>query len=76
VPLYGCPEVMVATCCHLGDTLERMSGSDGQPAFRSVQIKVVGVEGEETAPGAEGEICYRGPARCSATGASRSAPLR
>lgn len=61
VPLYGASEVMAATCCHLGDSLEKMSGSDGSPALDGVEIKIIDPEGGEAAPGEEGEICYRGP---------------
>lgn len=61
VPLYGCSEFMVGTCCHLGDPLEKMSSSDGTPALAGIQIKLVGPDGAEVAPGEEGEICYWGP---------------
>ncbi|QJY48251.1 AMP-binding protein [Pseudonocardia broussonetiae] len=61
VPLYGASEVMAATCCHLEDSLERMSSSDGTPALDGVHIKIIGPDGDEAAPGEEGEICYRGP---------------
>jgi cyclohexanecarboxylate-CoA ligase/acyl-CoA synthetase len=61
LPLYGCSEVMVATCCHLDDSTERKSGSDGQPAFPGVQIKTASSTGEQLPAGEEGEICYRGP---------------
>jgi cyclohexanecarboxylate-CoA ligase/acyl-CoA synthetase len=61
VPLYGASEVMAATCCHLEDSLERMSGSDGSPALDGIEIKIVGPVGDEASPGEEGEICYWGP---------------
>jgi acyl-CoA synthetase (AMP-forming)/AMP-acid ligase II len=61
VPLYGASEVMAATCCHLEDSLERMSSSDGSPALDGVRIKIIGPDGGETSPGEEGEICYWGP---------------
>lgn len=61
VPLYGASEVMAATCCHLGDSLERMSGSDGTPALDGIEIMILGPDGDPAAPGDEGEICYRGP---------------
>ncbi|MDT7707240.1 MAG: hypothetical protein QOG20_2847 [Pseudonocardiales bacterium] len=61
VPLYGASEVMAATCCHLGDSLERMSSSDGSPALDGVQITIIAPDGGEAGPGEEGEICYRGP---------------
>lgn len=61
MPLYGCSEVMAATCCHPGDPLERRAGSDGSPALDGIRIKLVGADGEEVATGEEGEICYRGP---------------
>jgi cyclohexanecarboxylate-CoA ligase/acyl-CoA synthetase len=61
MPLYGCSEVLAATCCHLGDPIERRAGSDGSPALQGVRIKLVGLDGEEVATGGEGEICYWGP---------------
>ena len=61
VPLYGASEVMAATCCHLEDSLERMSSSDGSPALDGVQIKIIDADGGPAAPGEECEICYRGP---------------
>lgn len=61
MPLYGCTEVMAATCCHPGDPLERRAGSDGSPALDGIEITLVGLEGEAVAPGEEGEICYYGP---------------
>jgi acyl-CoA synthetase (AMP-forming)/AMP-acid ligase II len=61
MPLYGCSEIMAATCCHPGDPLERRAGSDGSPALDGIRIKLVGPDGEEVATGAEGEICYWGP---------------
>jgi acyl-CoA synthetase (AMP-forming)/AMP-acid ligase II len=61
VPLYGASEVMAATCCHLEDSLERMSSSDGSPALDGVQIKIIDADGAEAGPGEEGEICYWGP---------------
>lgn len=61
VPLYGASEVMAATCCHLEDSLDRMSSSDGSPALDGVQIKIIGADGGVAVPGEEGEICYWGP---------------
>jgi cyclohexanecarboxylate-CoA ligase/acyl-CoA synthetase len=61
VPLYGCTEVLAATCCHLGDPIERMSNSDGTPALPGVRIKLVGLDGDEVSTGEIGEICYWGP---------------
>ncbi len=61
VPLYGASEVMAATCCHLEDSLERMSSSDGSPALDGVQIKIIDPDGGPAAAGTEGEICYWGP---------------
>jgi acyl-CoA synthetase (AMP-forming)/AMP-acid ligase II len=61
VPLYGCSEVMAATCCHLGDPVERLAGSDGSPALRGIRIKIIDPDGAELVPGREGEICYWGP---------------
>lgn len=61
VPLYGCSEVMAATCCHPGDPVERRSGSDGTPALPGIRIKITGPDGARLGPGQEGEICYWGP---------------
>ena len=44
-----------------GDSLERMSGSDGSPALDGVEIRIIDADGAPAAPGVEGEICYRGP---------------
>ncbi|MGQ0841908.1 AMP-binding protein [Actinokineospora sp.] len=61
VPLYGCSELMAATCCHDNDPIERRSGSDGTPALDGIRIKLVGPDGEDVPTGEEGEICYWGP---------------
>ncbi|HEY2204627.1 MAG TPA: AMP-binding protein [Pseudonocardia sp.] len=61
MPLYGCSEVMAAVCCHLEDDLERVSRSDGSPAVRGIEIKVVDSDGRDLPTGQEGEICYWGP---------------
>jgi cyclohexanecarboxylate-CoA ligase/acyl-CoA synthetase len=61
MPLYGCSEVMAATCCHDGDPIERRAGSDGSPALDGVRIKLLGPDGEDVPTGDEGEICYWGP---------------
>ncbi|TDP91880.1 AMP-binding protein [Labedaea rhizosphaerae] len=61
MPLYGCSEVLAATCCHLGDSIERRAGSDGSPALQGVRIKLVGADGDDVPTGEEGEICYWGP---------------
>jgi cyclohexanecarboxylate-CoA ligase/acyl-CoA synthetase len=61
VPLYGCSEVMAATCCHLEDSLERASNSDGSPALDGITIMIADLEGKPLPTGEEGEICYRGP---------------
>jgi acyl-CoA synthetase (AMP-forming)/AMP-acid ligase II len=61
VPLYGCSEVMAATCCHIEDSFQRASNSDGCPALAGIQIKTVGADGATTGAGEEGEICYSGP---------------
>ncbi|MCE3551160.1 AMP-binding protein [Pseudonocardia sp. RS11V-5] len=61
MPLYGATEILAATCCHLGDPLERRAGSDGSPALEGIRIDLVGADGEDVADGEEGEICYWGP---------------
>ena len=61
MPLYGCSEVMAATCCHPGDPIERRAGSDGSPALDGIRIKLIGPDGDDVATGEEGEICYWGP---------------
>ena len=61
MPLYGCSEIMAATCCHLDDPVERCVTSDGSPALAGIQIKLVDGDGKEVPAGEEGEICYWGP---------------
>ncbi|HEY2694770.1 MAG TPA: AMP-binding protein [Pseudonocardiaceae bacterium] len=61
MPLYGCTEVLAATCCHTGDPVERRSGSDGSPALAGIRIKLADIDGADAPPGEEGEICYWGP---------------
>ena len=61
MPLYGCSEVMAATCCHPGDPIERRAGSDGSPALDGIRIQLIGPDGDPVATGDEGEICYWGP---------------
>jgi cyclohexanecarboxylate-CoA ligase/acyl-CoA synthetase len=61
VPLYGASEIMAATCCHVEDSLQRASTSDGSVALAGIRVKTVDARGTATAPGEEGEICYRGP---------------
>ncbi|WP_250280586.1 MULTISPECIES: AMP-binding protein [unclassified Frankia] len=60
MPLYGCSELMAATCCHPGDPIERRAGSDGSPALDGIQIRLDGPDGP-VGPGEEGEITYWGP---------------
>ncbi|RZT86723.1 cyclohexanecarboxylate-CoA ligase/acyl-CoA synthetase [Pseudonocardia sediminis] len=61
MPLYGCSEIMAGTSCHLEDPPEKRSTSDGSPALAGVEITLMGPDGEDAAPGEEGEICYWGP---------------
>lgn len=61
MPLYGCTEVLAATCCHPGDPVERRAGSDGTPALDGIEITLTAPDGAAVATGEEGEICYRGP---------------
>ncbi|MBY4575630.1 cyclohexanecarboxylate-CoA ligase [Gordonia paraffinivorans] len=61
LPLYGCTEILAATVCRLDDPIERIAGSDGRAATAGVELKTIDADGNETAPGEPGEICYRGP---------------
>lgn len=61
LPLYGCTEILAATVCRLDDPIERIAGSDGRAATAGVELKTIDADGNETAPGEAGEICYRGP---------------
>lgn len=61
LPLYGCTEVLAATVCRLDESMERLTSSDGRIMSDGIELKTVDLDGEPTAPGVEGEICYRGP---------------
>jgi cyclohexanecarboxylate-CoA ligase/acyl-CoA synthetase len=61
MPLYGCSEIMAATCAHPGDALERRAGTDGSTALEGIQIKLFDPDGGPVPTGSEGEICYWGP---------------
>jgi cyclohexanecarboxylate-CoA ligase/acyl-CoA synthetase len=63
LPLWGCSEVMTGSVCRLEDPLETTVSSDGRAAFNGIELKVIAPDGDLAPPGAEGEICYRGPGR-------------
>lgn len=61
VSAYGSSEVMLATVCSPGDSVERVASSDGRP-ITGVELRIV--VDDKTAPtGVDGEIRYRGPGR-------------
>jgi acyl-CoA synthetase (AMP-forming)/AMP-acid ligase II len=62
VSAYGSSEVMMATVCRPGDSVDRVASSDGAPV-PGVELKIVGLDEQEVATGAEGEIRYKGPGR-------------
>ena len=60
IQVYGSTETCpVAAYVRAGDAL-RKAGSAGQPALHC-EVKVVGADGAESAPGGDGEILVRGP---------------
>jgi acyl-CoA synthetase (AMP-forming)/AMP-acid ligase II len=56
---WGLTEFPIATCGSLDDTDEQLSGSEGTVG-PGVEIRVVGLDGVERAPGEEGELRLRG----------------
>jgi cyclohexanecarboxylate-CoA ligase len=59
--LYGRSENLVTTTCSVTDDVSRALTSDGT-AMPGAEVKIVGEDGNEVPPGAEGDIAYRGPA--------------
>lgn len=62
VSAYGSSEIMMATVCRPEDSVERVATSDGAPV-PGVDLRIVDFDEQESAPGTEGEIRYRGPGR-------------
>ncbi|MBH0118785.1 AMP-binding protein [Rhodococcus sp. CX] len=62
VSAYGSSEIMMATVCRPEDSVDRVATSDGAPV-PGVELRIVDVDGKESAPGTDGEIRYRGPGR-------------
>ncbi|MCW2813077.1 MAG: o-succinylbenzoate--CoA ligase [Nocardioides sp.] len=62
VSAYGSSEVMMATVCRPGDSVDRVASSDGAPVD-GVELRIVDQDENEAAVGVEGEIRYRGPGR-------------
>lgn len=58
--LYGRSENLVTTTCSVTDHVERALTSDGT-SVPGAEVQVVDANGEPVAPGAEGDIAYRGP---------------
>jgi acyl-CoA synthetase (AMP-forming)/AMP-acid ligase II len=57
---YGLTEAVVVTMCRPGDDAETISATSGCAAA-DFEIRVVGADGRELAPGDDGEIVLRGP---------------
>jgi non-ribosomal peptide synthetase component E (peptide arylation enzyme) len=57
---YGMTECPIATKGRVGDPDDRLATTEGRPT-RGVEVRVVGADGTEAEPGAEGEIRVRGP---------------
>ena len=57
---WGLTEFPVASHASLDDDDEALSATEGRPA-PFVEIRVVGLDGEEKGPGEEGELRVRGP---------------
>lgn len=62
VSAYGSSEVMMATVCRPGDSVDRVASSDGAPVD-GVELRIVSQDGSEAPVGVEGEIRYKGPGR-------------
>jgi len=58
--LYGRSENFLTTMCRLDDPPERSITSDGR-ALAGASVRIVDEQGQEVAPGEEGDIAYRGP---------------
>jgi HIP---CoA ligase len=57
---YGLSEAVVVTMCRAEDDAETISGTSGCPAA-DFELRIVGADGREMEPGADGEIQLRGP---------------
>jgi acyl-coenzyme A synthetase/AMP-(fatty) acid ligase len=57
---YGCTEHPSITMGSLDDPPEKCAFTDGRPQ-RDVQVRLVDDDGNDVAPGAEGEVISRGP---------------
>jgi HIP---CoA ligase len=57
---YGLTEAVVVTMCRPGDDAETISGTSGCAAA-DFEIRIAGSDGQEMAPGEDGEILLRGP---------------
>ena len=58
--LYGRSENFLTTMCTISDAPERSATSDGS-AVMGAEVRIVGTDGRQLAPGEEGDIAYRGP---------------
>jgi cyclohexanecarboxylate-CoA ligase len=63
VSSWGLTEFPIATVCTLDDTDEDLALTEGR-VVPGVELRVVGTDGREVAPGEEGELRLRGPQMC------------
>jgi acyl-CoA synthetase (AMP-forming)/AMP-acid ligase II len=61
---YGLTEFPVATSGAIDDPDDLIATTQGRPA-PGVELRVVGLDGNEKGPGEEGELRWRGPQMCS-----------
>lgn len=59
-PMYGSTESLALTCAYPGDSMDKITGTDGLPLF-GVDLGVVNDLGARLPPGEIGEVVARGP---------------
>jgi acyl-CoA synthetase (AMP-forming)/AMP-acid ligase II len=57
---WGLTEFPIATGPSLHDTDEQLTTTEGRPS-PGVEVRVIGPDGQECAPGDDGELCLQGP---------------
>ena len=60
---YGLTEFPVATFAAHEDPLDERIGTNGRPTT-DVEVRIIGLAGDEVGPGEEGEVRLRGPQMC------------